>query len=109
VIAAFVFPHRVEEIDVLRAALAANQNDGRAAYYLGNVLASKNRDNEALAAWREAVKLDPANTIAQRNYARALWLVSQDRDEAAAQYQRAINVSPTDFRLYVEFDKLLAR
>jgi len=106
--AAFVFPHRVEEIDVLRAALAANPHDGRAAYYLGNVLASKNRDNEALAAWREAVKLDPANTIAQRNYARALWLVSQDRDEAAAQYERAINLSPTDFRLYVEFDKLLA-
>jgi tetratricopeptide (TPR) repeat protein len=105
---AFVFPHRVEEIDVLRAALAANPNDGRAAYYLGNVLASKNRDNEALNAWREAVKLDPANTVAQRNYARALWLVLQQRDEAAAQYQRAINVSPTDFRLYVEFDKLLA-
>ena len=105
---AFVFPHRVEEIDVLRAALAANPGDGLAAYYLGNALASKNRDNEALVAWREAVKLDPANTIAQRNYARALWLVSQRRDEAAAQYQRAIGVSPNDFRLYVEFDKLLA-
>ena len=105
---AFVFPHRVEEIDVLRAALAANKNDGRAAYYLGNVLASKNRDNEALIAWREAVRLDPANIIAQRNYARALWQISQNRDEAVAQYQRAINVSPRDFRLYVEFDKLLA-
>ena len=106
--AGFVFPHRVEEIDVLRAALAANPDDGRAAYYLGNVLASKNRDNEALIAWHDAVKLDSTNTVAQRNYARALWLVSQNRDEAAVQYQRAINVSPTDFRLYVEFDKLLA-
>ena len=105
---AFVFPHRVEEIGVLIAAVAANKNDGRAVYYLGNVLASKNRDNDALIAWREAVRLDPANTIAQRNYARALWLVSQNKDEAAAQYQRAIKVSPTDFRLYVEFDKLLA-
>jgi cytochrome c-type biogenesis protein CcmH/NrfG len=84
---AFVFPHRVEEIDVLRAAIAANANDGRAAYYLGNVLAGKNRDKEALAAWRDAVRLDPANTIAQRNYARALWLVSQNREEAATQYQ----------------------
>ena len=105
---AFVFPHRVEEIDVLRAAVAANANDGRAAYYLGNVLAAMNRDKEALAAWRDAVKLDPANAIAQRNFARALWLVSQNREEAAAQYQRAINVSPNDFRLYIEFDKLLA-
>jgi tetratricopeptide (TPR) repeat protein len=105
---AFVFPHRVEEIDVLLTAVTANANDGRAAYYLGNVLAAMNRDKEALAAWRDAEKLDPANAIAQRNFARALWLVSQNREEAAAQYQRAINVSPNDFRLYIEFDKLLA-
>jgi tetratricopeptide (TPR) repeat protein len=105
---AFVFPHRVEEINVLQAAVAANTKDGRAAYYLGNVLAARNRDKEALAAWREAVRLDPANTIAQRNYARALWLVSQNGEEAASQYQRAISVSPNDYRLYVELDKLLA-
>ena len=105
---AFVFPHRVEEIEVLQAAVAANPNDGRAAYYLGNILAAKYRDKEALAAWRYAVRLDSGNTIAQRNYARALWLVSQSREEAAAQYQRAINVSPNDFRLYIELDKLFA-
>lgn len=105
---AFVFPHRVEEINVLRAAIAANANDGRAAYYLGNVLASKNRDKEALVAWRDAVRLDAANTIAQRNFGRSLWLVSQNREEAATQYQRAIGVSPSDYRLYIEFDKLLA-
>lgn len=105
---AFVFPHRVEEIEVLQAAVAANPNDGRAAYYLGNILAAKYRDKEALAAWRYAVRLDSGNTIAQRNYARALWLVSQSREEAAAQYQRAISVSPNDFRLYIELDKLFA-
>ena len=58
------------QIDVLRAAFDANKNDGRAAYYLGNALASKNRDKEALAAWRDTVRLDPSNTIAQRNFAR---------------------------------------
>ncbi|PWT87522.1 MAG: hypothetical protein C5B55_14635, partial [Blastocatellia bacterium] len=104
----FVFPHRVEEIDVLRAALAANKTDGRAAYYLGNVLASKNRDKEALEAWRDAIRLDPTNTVAHRNFARALWLTAQKRDEAAIQYQQAITNSPNDFRLYIEFDRLLA-
>jgi tetratricopeptide (TPR) repeat protein len=104
---AFVFPHRVEEIEVLRAVLYANKDDGRAAYYLGNVLASKNRDKEALAAWRDAVKLDPSNTIAQRNFARALWVAAQNKEEAATQYQRAVDRSPNDFRLYIEFDKLL--
>ena len=105
---AFVFPHRAEEIDVLRAALNANRNDGRAAYYLGNALASKNRDKEALVAWRDSVRLDPSNTIAQRNFARALWVVAQSREEAASQYQHAIEKSPNDFRLYIELDKLLA-
>jgi len=104
----FVFPHRVEEIDVLRVAMAGNPNDGRAAYYLGNVLASKNRDDEALAAWETAVKLDPANVIAERNYARALWLVAKNKEKAAKLFEHAVKTTPNDFRLYIEFDKLLS-
>jgi tetratricopeptide (TPR) repeat protein len=105
---AFVFPHRVEEIEVLRAAVAANPADGRAAYYLGNVLASKERGEEALAAWRDAVRLDPANGVARRNLARALWLVAGRKEEGAAEYERAIAAAPNDFHLYVEYDRLLA-
>ena len=105
---AFVFPHRVEEVAVLRAAAAANPRDGRAAYYLGNVLASKERGEEALTAWREAVRLDPSNGVARRNLARALWLVAGRKDEAAAEFERAIAATPSDFHLYVEFDRLLA-
>ena len=104
---AFVFPHRVEEIAVLRNALTANPSDGHAAYYLGNVLASKNRDQEALTAWREAVRLDPSNTIARRNLARALW-VTDKKEEAANQYQQAIAGSPEDYHLYVEIGNLFA-
>ena len=104
---AFVFPHRVEEIAVLRKALAANSNDGHAAYYLGNVLASKNRDQEALEAWRDAVRLDPSNTIARRNLGRALW-VTDKKEEAASQYQRAIAGAPEDYQLYVEIGNLFA-
>jgi len=102
-----VFPHRVEEIAVLRKAFAANPSDGRAAYYLGNALASKNREHEALAAWRDAVRLDPANNIARRNLGRALW-VTNKKDEAALQYEQAIATAREDFRLYVEFGSLLA-
>jgi tetratricopeptide (TPR) repeat protein len=105
---AFVFPHRVEEIEVLRAALAANPADGRAAFYLGNVLASKERGQEALAAWRESVRLDPSNGVARRNLARALWLVAGSKNEGAAEYVRAIAAAPADFHLYVELDNLLA-
>jgi tetratricopeptide (TPR) repeat protein len=104
----FVFPHRVEELEVLRAAVASNPSDGRAAYYLGNVLASKERGEEALSAWRESVRLDPSNGVARRNLARALWLVAGKKDEGAAEYERAIAAAPADFHLYVELDRLLA-
>lgn len=104
---AFVFPHRLEEIAVLRRALAANPNDGHAAYFLGNVLASKNRDEEALGAWRTAVRLDSSNTIARRNLGRALWITDQ-REEAATQYQQAIAGAPADYQLYVELGNLFA-
>jgi tetratricopeptide (TPR) repeat protein len=104
---AFVFPHRVEEIRVLSAARSANPADGRAAYYLGNVLASKNRDEEALSAWRDAVDLDPSNIIARRNLARALWVIAARKEEAARQYKQAIAGGTDDFRLYIEFDRLL--
>ena len=104
---AFVFPHRVEEIDVLRVALAMNNRDGRAAYYLGNVLASKNRGEEALATWQQAVRLDPANPVAHRNLARALWLVAGKKQEGVAEFERAIASAPDDFHLYVELNQSL--
>ena len=37
-----------------------------------------------------------------------MWVTAQSKDEAAAQYQRAIEISPGDYRLYIEFDKLLS-
>jgi tetratricopeptide (TPR) repeat protein len=105
---AFVFPHRVEEIEVLRAAVETDAEDGRAAYYLGNVLASLLRGEEALAAWRDAVRLDSSNVVARRNLARALWVVAGRKEEAAAQYGQAVAAAPEDFHLYVEADQLLA-
>lgn len=104
---AFVFPHRVEEIEVLRAARATDPNDGRAAYYLGNVLAAKERGEEALAAWRDAVRLDPSNAVAHRNLARALSFVAGKKEEGVGEYERALAAAPNDFHLYIELDKLL--
>jgi tetratricopeptide (TPR) repeat protein len=106
---ALVFPHRVEEIEVLAAARATNPNDARAAYYLGNALASRLRGEEALAAWRDAVRLEPANLVARRNLARALAAVAGRNDEAAAEYERAVAAAPDDFRLYVELAALFER
>ena len=104
---AYVFPHRVEEIEVLRAAVKSNPRDGRAAYYLGNALASKLRAKEALTFWQGAVRLDSANVVARRNLARALWVVADKKQEAAREYETVIAAAPNDYRLYIEYDKLM--
>ena len=103
---AYVFPHRVEEIAVLRAAVEKNPRDGRAFYYLGNALASKQRNGEALEAWRAAVRLDPSNAVAHRNLGRALWTNNQ-KDAAVAEYERAIQAAPQEFHLYVELAEIV--
>jgi tetratricopeptide (TPR) repeat protein len=104
----FVFPHRVEEIRVLRGALRMKSSDGRAAYYLGNVLASKGRGEEALSAWREAIRLDPSNGIAHRNLGLALWQVAGQKEQALAEYGQALRSAGQDYHLYVERDGLLS-
>ena len=104
----FVFPHRLEEIAVLRAARKANPQDGRAAYYLGNALASKHRAEEAVAAWRDAVRLDASNAVAHRNLGLALAERPAARAEAVAAYERAIRLAPDDYHLYLELDRLFA-
>ncbi len=105
---AFVFPHRVEEVTVLRAALAANPNDGRAAYYLGNALAALHRVPEALPYWRAAAQREPSNAVAQRNLAWALWTVEGSKDHALQAFDWAVAAAPGDFHLWVERDQLLA-
>lgn len=102
----YVFPSRVEEIRVLEAVRTARPSDGRAAYYLGNVLASRGRLEEALAAWRDATRLDPDNPIAHRNLAWALWTVQSRPEEAAAEYGRAIALAPGQHRPYIERDRI---
>ncbi len=106
---ALLFPHRVEEIDVLRAARAVNPNDGHAAYALGNVLAARLRGEEALAEWRDAVRLDPSNVVARRNVGRALANVTGKLDEAAGEYVTAVAAAPNEFRLYTELAAIYER
>ena len=103
---AYVFPHRVEEIAVLRAAVEKNPQDGRAFYYLGNVLASKERAAEAAEAWRAAVSLDPANGVAHRNLARTLWR-DGEKKQAVDEYERAFHAAPGDFHLHLELSEML--
>ena len=44
-----------------------NSQDGRACYYLGNLLYDRRRHEEAIRLWAQSVKLEPALAVAWRN------------------------------------------
>ncbi len=103
----YVFPHRLETEQVLRAALAHNPQDAHAHYYLGNLLASRYRFDEALMAWENAVKLDASVAPAHRNIGLVGWRLHRDGRRAVAAYKKAIAAAPDDQDLYWEADTIL--
>ena len=102
----YCFPVRLEERQVLEYAVAAAPRDGRAPYYLGNLLYDRRCYDAAISAWETAVALDAANAIAWRNLGIAYFNKRQDPERANYCYLRALSASPADARQLYEFDQL---
>ncbi|MFZ9859144.1 MAG: DUF5107 domain-containing protein [Roseiflexaceae bacterium] len=100
------FPHRIEHVTILRLALQADPEDGRAAYYLGNYWYAHRMYDSAIEYWQHAVKYDPTNAVAWRNL--GLGYVNQYEDLALGQqaYATARQHDPHDARLFYEADQL---
>ena len=60
-----------------------------------------------MAAWRAAVAIDDGFSPLLRNLGWGSWHWGEDLEEAAAWYRRALALSPDEYRLYVELDRLL--
>ncbi len=103
----YVFPHRLESERVLRKALLQYPNHAHTHYYLGNLLASRFRHEEALALWQQAVKLDPEIAPAWRNIGLTHWHLHHNSRRALAAYTRALELAPDDVDLYWEADRIL--
>ena len=67
-----IFPFRRETMLVLSRVLEIEPRDANAACLLGEILYSRGRREEAIAAWRRAVQSDPAHSSANRNLRLAL-------------------------------------
>ncbi|MBL9136836.1 MAG: DUF5107 domain-containing protein [Verrucomicrobiales bacterium] len=105
----YCFPARVEEIEVLTQALAADPTDPRAAYYLGNLYYDRRRYDEAIRCWRRSASLDPGLATVWRNLGIAHFNIRHRPTEARRAYDRSIRVDPTDARLWYERDQLWRR
>lgn len=101
----YCFPFRLEEIDVLQAALQANPSDSKGFFYLGNLCYYLDRKAEGLEAWERAVGAEPLFARANRNlgfaYSRA-----GETAKAIAAYEQSIRADASDPRAFLELDQL---
>ncbi len=102
----YVFPNRLESFTVLGWALEQNPDDGRAHYYMGNLLRSRERLDEALASWEKSVESDTHNAVVWRNIGQA-YMISGDLDKAESAYRKAVAADPGAAMAVEGLDKVL--
>lgn len=99
------FPFRLETVKILNTAIAYNPNDGKANYYLGNILYDK-QPEKAIAYWETAIKNDPGLAMAYRNLGWGIYYHYKDIAKAIPFYEKAISLDKSDAILYTELDNL---
>ena len=102
----YCFPHRLEDIGVLSAAIAENPEDSRAEYYLGNLWYDKKQYSEAVGCFeRSAAVCDDFATV-HRNLALAYYNKQHDTKRAIGELEKAFQMDTTDARVFMELDQL---
>ena len=102
----YCLPNRLEDIAVLRRAMARNPGDGRAPYYLGCLLYDRRRYEEAIEQWERSAENEPSFPTVWRNLSLAYFNKRGDRARALECMQRAFELDPTDARVLLELDQL---
>ena len=105
----YCFPQRLEEIEILRAAMRENPTDANAPYYLGNLFYDKKRHAEAIELWEKSAALDPRFSIVWRNLGIGYFNVLKDAERAKTAYNQAFAANETDARILFERDQLWKR
>ena len=100
------FPFRLETIKVLETALKYNPSDGKAYYYLGNILYHNNQREKGIKQWENAVKYNPDLAVAYRNIGWGYYNHYGDGYKAIAAYEKALELKKDEAIYYEELDKL---
>jgi tetratricopeptide (TPR) repeat protein len=100
------FPNRLQDVAVLQEALRHNPADAQAQYSLGNFLFAKGRYHEAATLWAKAIGEGFSNAVILRNLGIYQWRIKHNFAGAADDYSRAIQLSPAQYRLYPDLDKI---
>jgi tetratricopeptide (TPR) repeat protein len=99
------FPFRLEALRVFRKAIEYDPNDGRAYYYIGNILMDK-QPEKAIASYEKAVSNDQNLAMAYRNLGWGYNYHKKDPVRAISYYEKAIAAEKTEPVYYAELDNL---
>ena len=101
----YCFPFRLETIKVLKEALEYNDADGKANYYLGNILYNK-QPAAAISYWEKAIKNERNLAMAYRNLGWGYYRHYKDFQKAIPFYEKAIELDNSNAILFTELDRL---
>lgn len=100
------FPNRIEEINILKDAIALNPTDAKAPYYLGNLWYGSRQHDNAIEAWELSMKLDDTFPTVLRNLALAYYNKLDRKEEAKILLEKAYALDTSDARILMELDQL---
>jgi tetratricopeptide (TPR) repeat protein len=103
----YIFPSEPDEITVLHAALAVNASDASAHFLLGTLFFSKGIVDPALEEWKLAESLNPKIPSLQASIGRVLLEVKKQPAEAAAEFQRGLQMEPGNAALYLGLNQAM--
>jgi len=103
----YIFPSEPDEIAVLHRALAVNASDASAHFLLGTLYFSKGILDPALEEWKLAESLDPKIPSLQASMGRVLLDVKKQPAEAAAEFQRGLQMEPGNAALYLGLNQAM--
>ena len=104
-----VFPARLEEMNVLKAAVLADPADYVAWYLYGCILYDNGFDEEAAAAQENAIAANPDFYIPYRNLAIIYYSALNRKEEALQLLRKACEVNPREDAVVRETVKLMAK
>lgn len=105
----FCFPNRQEAVIALCAAMAENDKDPHAPFFLGNLYYDKRQYDLAIGYWEKSLQLDPSFPTVWRNLALALFNKRGDEAKAVEYMEKAFSLDTTDGRILMELDQLYKR
>jgi tetratricopeptide (TPR) repeat protein len=103
----YVFPSRAEDLEVLRAASAANPEDMTARYLLGTQYFARGLTSQALSEWTIARRAKASIPVLHADIGRALLRENHDFIGALQAFREGLAVDPLNQKLYEGMDESL--